>query len=308
MDEETLDNQLIITETENGERLDKVLSESLEDLSRTMIQKLIKEGHVRVNEGQVKPNYKVQMEDRVEWQMPNMEEPDILPEDIPLNILYEDADVIVINKPRGMVVHPAPGHYTGTLVNALLFHCQDLSGINGIMRPGIVHRIDKDTSGVMVAAKNDRAHQSLAAQLKAKTTERVYQAIVHGVPMHDKMTIDAPIGRDEKDRKKMAVNLKNGKNAVTHVQIEERFSHYSLASCRLETGRTHQIRVHMAYINHPIAGDPKYGPKSTLAIDGQALHARELGFVHPSTGEDMHFSAPLPEDMTQLLTELRNNG
>lgn len=294
-----------VTEIQNGERLDKLMNDELEDQSRTLIQKLIKDGAIKVNDKGVKPNYRLQNGDHVSWFIPEVEEPDILPEAIPLNILYEDADVIVVNKPRGMVVHPAPGHYTGTLVNALMAHCQDLSGINGVMRPGIVHRIDKDTSGVLVAAKNDLAHQSLADQLKAKTTQRVYLAIVHGNPQHDKMTIDAPIGRDEKDRKKMAVNLKNGKDAVTHVQVLEHFSRFALVSCQLETGRTHQIRVHMAYIDHPIAGDPKYGPKKTLPIEGQALHASELGFNHPRTGESMHFQAPLPEDMEALLNDLK---
>lgn len=299
------EQEFIVAEEQVGERIDKLMNDELVEHSRTMIQKMIKEGTVKVNLHDVKVNYRLQSGDQISWSVPEIEEPDILPEDIALDILYEDPDVIVINKPRGMVVHPAPGHYTGTLVNALMAHCKDLSGINGVMRPGIVHRIDKDTSGVMVAAKNDRTHQSLADQLKAKTTHRVYVAIVHGNPQYEKMTIDAPIGRDERDRKKMAVNVKNGKDAVTHVQVTEHFSRYSLVSCQLETGRTHQIRVHMAYIKHPVAGDPKYGPKDTLPIEGQALHASELGFKHPATDEFMLFKAPLPEDMESLLKDLK---
>lgn len=298
-------NERTILEDQAGERLDKVMSEELDELSRTMIQKLVKDGDIKVNEKDVKPNYRLQEGDVIQWTIPEAEEPDILPEAIPLDVVYEDEDLIVVNKPRGMVVHPAPGHYSGTLVNALLYHCKDLSGINGVMRPGIVHRIDKDTSGLLMAAKNDKTHQSLADQLKAKTSHRVYQAIVHGVPKHDRATIDAPIGRDEKDRKKMAVNLDHGKHAITHFKVLERFAGYSLVACQLETGRTHQIRVHMAYIGFPIAGDPKYGPRKTLPIDGQALHAAELGFTHPSTGEEMRFTAPLPEDMAKLLNELR---
>jgi 23S rRNA pseudouridine1911/1915/1917 synthase len=298
-------NEINILEDQAGERLDKIMSDELDELSRTMVQKLVKDGDIKVNEKQVKPNYRLQAGDVIQWALPVTEEPDILPEDIPLNVVYEDSDLIVVNKPRGMVVHPAPGHYTGTLVNALLYHCKDLSGINGVMRPGIVHRIDKDTSGLLMAAKNDKTHQSLADQLKAKSSHRVYQAIVHGVPKHDRATIDAPIGRDEKDRKKMAVNLNHGKEAITHFTVLERFAGYSLVACQLETGRTHQIRVHMAYIGFPIAGDPKYGPRKTLSIDGQALHAAELGFTHPTTGEEMRFTAPLPGDMAQLLEGLR---
>jgi 23S rRNA pseudouridine1911/1915/1917 synthase len=298
-------NEINILEDQAGERLDKVMSDELGELSRTMVQKLVKDGNIKINDKEVKPNYRVQEGDVIQWELPETEEPDILPENIPLNVVYEDTDLIVVNKPRGMVVHPAPGHYEGTLVNALLYHCKDLSGINGIMRPGIVHRIDKDTSGLLMAAKNDKTHQSLADQLKAKSSHRVYQAIVHGVPKHDRATIDAPIGRDEKDRKKMAVNLNHGKEAITHFKVLERFAGYSLVACQLETGRTHQIRVHMAYIGFPIAGDPKYGPRKTLSIDGQALHAAELGFTHPTTGEEMRFTAPLPDDMAQLLEELR---
>jgi 23S rRNA pseudouridine1911/1915/1917 synthase len=289
-----------------GMRIDKFLNGRLPDLSRTHIQELIKSGSVTVNGQSVKPNYKVAANDIIVMERPEPEPLDVRPENIPLDILYEDEEIIVVNKPRGMVVHPAPGHLSGTLVNALLAHCRDLSGINGVLRPGIVHRIDKDTSGVLVCAKTDRAHRALAEQIKAKVTHRIYKAIAHGVFEHDHGTIDAPIGRDEYDRKKMAVTRKNAKEAITHFFVEERFKNYTYVTCRLETGRTHQIRVHLAYIGHPVAGDPKYGPRKTLDIDGQALHAAELGFSHPATGEWMIFRAPLPEDMARLLEQLRN--
>ncbi|MFC4617276.1 RluA family pseudouridine synthase [Camelliibacillus cellulosilyticus] len=296
----------IITQAEEaGERIDKFLHRYLESISRTRIQELIKKGEVFVNGKQTKANYKLEAGDRVTAHIFEPEPLDVKPEMIPLDIVYEDRDVIVVNKPRGVVVHPAPGHESGTLVNALLAHCRDLSGINGKLRPGIVHRIDKDTSGLLVCAKNDRAHQALADQLKEKTTHRVYQAIVHGVLEHAKGTIDAPIGRDEHDRKKMAVTRKHAKNAVTHFTVIERFASYTYVSCKLETGRTHQIRVHMAYIAHPVAGDPLYGPRKTLDINGQALHAAELGFIHPTSGAMMRFEAPLPDDMRHLLDELK---
>lgn len=255
----------------------------------------------------MKSNYKVQQGDQIELDEPAPEEIEIKPENIPLTVVYEDSDVIVVNKPRGMVVHPAPGHYTGTLVHALLFHCKDLSGINGEIRPGIVHRIDKDTSGLIMAAKNDHAHEQLSKQLKDKTTGRQYKAIVHGVLSHTKGTIDAPIGRDQKDRQKMAVTHMNSKAAVTHFTLEETFNEYSYVTCELETGRTHQLRVHFNYIEHPIAGDPKYGPKRTLDISGQALHAETLTFVHPRSEEKMAFTAPVPADMQRLLDELRDS-
>lgn len=289
-----------------GTRIDKFLNGRLPDLSRTHIQELIKSGAVTVNGQSVKPNYKVAANDFLVMERPEPEPLDVRPENIPLDILYEDEEIIVVNKPRGMVVHPAPGHLSGTLVNALLAHCRDLSGINGVLRPGIVHRIDKDTSGVLVCAKTDRAHRALAEQIKAKVTHRIYKAIAHGVFEHDQGTIDAPIGRDEYDRKKMAVTRKNAKEAITHFFVEERFKNYTYVTCRLKTGRTHQIRVHLTYIGHPVAGDPKYGPRKTLDIDGQALHAAELGFSHPATGEWMIFRAPLPEDMARLLEQLRN--
>lgn len=236
--------------------------------------------------------------------IPEPEELDIQPEDMNLEIYYEDADVLVVNKPRSMVVHPAPGHTSGTLVNGLMHHCTDLSGINGVMRPGIVHRIDKDTSGLLMVAKNDMAHESLVNQLVAKTVTRRYKAIVHGVIPHDKGTIDAPIARDKKERQSMTVD-ENGKHAVTHFQVLERFKDFTLVECRLETGRTHQIRVHMKYIGYPLAGDPKYGPKKTLDMNGQALHAGILGFDHPRTGEYIQFEAPIPEVFEDALNILR---
>lgn len=230
--------------------------------------------------------------------------PDIEPEDLHLDIYYEDADVLVVNKPKGMVVHPSNGHFTGTLVNGLMYHCKDLSGINGVLRPGIVHRIDKDTSGLLMVAKNDYAHEKLAAQLGEKTVTRKYFALVHGNIPHEAGTIDAPIGRDPADRQRMAV-VDNGKDAVTHFRVLERFDRFTFIECRLETGRTHQIRVHMKYIGHPLAGDPKYGPKKTIDFGGQALHAGVLGFRHPRTGETLTFEAPLPDDFAHLLNTLR---
>ena len=287
-------------------RIDKFLSEQLPDQSRSYLQKLLKEGNVTVNEKPVKANYKVQLSDTVRLELPEPENPDILPEDIPLDILYEDHDVILVNKPKGMVVHPAAGHYTGTLVNALMFHCkEDLSGINGVLRPGIVHRIDMDTTGVIIACKNDLAHNSIAAQLKEHSITRRYQAIVHGALKDDEGVIDEPIGRSPKDRKKMAVNYNNGKSAVTHYKVLTRFKDFTHIECRLETGRTHQIRVHMASIGHPLLGDAVYGPaKCPYKLQGQTLHAGILGFVHPRTGEYMEFSAPLPEYFEELLRKL----
>ncbi|KXG43741.1 RluA family pseudouridine synthase [Tepidibacillus decaturensis] len=297
----------IIEAEEATERIDKFLSEQFEEWSRSQIQQWIKEGNVTVNGRMVKANYKIQEDDEVVLQVPPQKELNIEPESIPLDIVYEDQDVIVINKPRGMVVHPAPGHYSGTLVNALLYHCKDLSGINGVLRPGIVHRIDKDTSGLLMAAKNDLAHESLARQLKDHDVHRIYLALVHGEIPHDLGTIDAPIGRDPHDRKKMTVIHKNSKHAVTHFVVKERFQGFTLVECKLETGRTHQIRVHMQYIGHPLVGDPLYGLKKTLKIDGQALHAKTLGFKHPRTNEYMEFDSELPEDMQGLIEELRAN-
>ncbi|WP_462409208.1 RluA family pseudouridine synthase [Neobacillus sp. Marseille-QA0830] len=295
-----------ILEEQAGDRIDKVVSSLNEEWSRTQVQEWIKDGNVVVNGKKVKPNYKCSLNDRLEINIPEPEELDVLPEEMDLDIYYEDRDVLVVNKPKGMVVHPAPGHLTGTLVNGLMAHCKDLSGINGVLRPGIVHRIDKDTSGLLMVAKNDMAHESLVNQLVKKTVTRKYLALVHGIIPHDFGTVDAPLGRDPKDRQSMTV-VDNGKHAVTHFHVLERFKDFSFIECQLETGRTHQIRVHMKYIGYPLAGDPKYGPKKTLDLGGQALHAGILGFIHPRTNEYLEFSAPLPEYMEQLLDSLRNN-
>lgn len=292
-----------------GERIDKHVTDGLGEgtASRSQVQEWIRSGSVTVNGKAVKPNAKVAAGDEIEVRIPDPEPVEALPEDIPLDVVYEDADVIVINKPRGMVVHPAVGHSSGTVVNALLYHCRDLSGINGVMRPGIVHRIDKDTSGLLMAAKNDLAHASLAQQLKDHTVLRRYYALAYGVLPHERGTIDAPIGRDKNDRKMFAVTDRGSKRAVTHFAVLERFDDYTLVELRLETGRTHQIRVHLKYIGHPIVGDPMYGGRAgrTLGMVGQALHAGVLGFVHPRTGETLEFSAPLPADMEHALYTLR---
>ncbi|OFC74162.1 RluA family pseudouridine synthase [Bacillus thuringiensis] len=296
--------QVTVAAEQKNERIDKFVAGINNEWSRTQVQQWIKDAVVTVNGKAVKGNYKVKEEDEITVTIPEPEELDIQPEDLNLEIYYEDADVLVVNKPRGMVVHPAPGHTSGTLVNGLMHHCTDLSGINGVMRPGIVHRIDKDTSGLLMVAKNDMAHESLVNQLVAKTVTRRYKAIVHGVIPHDKGTIDAPIARDKKERQSMTVD-ENGKNAVTHFQVLERFKDFTLVECRLETGRTHQIRVHMKYIGYPLAGDPKYGPKKTLDMNGQALHAGILGFDHPRTGEYIQFEAPIPEVFEDVLNILR---
>jgi len=291
---------------DKGERLDKFLSQQLPDVSRTLVQQWIKDGNAKINGAAVKPNYKLNAGDAIQLDVPEAQPLDIKPEQIPLDVVYEDADVIVVNKPRGLVVHPAPGHSSGTLVNALLYHCRDLSGINGVMRPGIVHRIDKDTSGLIMAAKNDLAHRHLAAQLKAHTVGRKYIALVHDNLAHDQGTIDAPIGRDAQDRKLFTVTDKNSKRAVTHFTVLERFGDCTLVELALETGRTHQIRVHMKFIGHPLVGDPAYGRSKGVAMEGgQALHAALLGFEHPRTGEWLQFEAPLPGDMAMLLESLR---
>jgi 23S rRNA pseudouridine1911/1915/1917 synthase len=291
-----------------GQRVDKFVTAQGE-WSRSLVQSWIAEKRVTVNARAVKANYRLQRGDRVALRVPPPEHLAVTPEEIPLDIVYEDADIVVVNKPRGMVVHPAPGHHTGTLVHALLAHCGNLSTINGVYRPGIVHRIDKDTSGLLVAAKNDSAHASLASQLSAHTVERSYTAIVHGDMGHERGTVDAPIGRNPNQRQEMAVVRKNGKRAVTHFVVREKFKGYTLVDCRLETGRTHQIRVHMAFIGHPLVGDPKYGPKKNrFSIQGQALHARTLGFTHPRTGEEMTFEAPLPQDMVDILNRLRRES
>lgn len=287
-----------------GERIDKALSQMEESWSRSQIGNWLDEERILVNGAPVKAKYKVKQGDVIEVTIPEVEDLEIVPEDLDLDIVYEDADVLVVNKPRGMVVHPAPGHASGTLVNGLMHHCKDLSGINGVARPGIVHRIDKDTSGLLMVAKNDVAHESLVNQLVEKSVTRKYTALVHGHIAHEKGTIDAPIGRDQKDRQKQAV-VDKGKHAVTHFQVIERFGEFTLVECRLETGRTHQIRVHMNYIGFPLAGDPKYGPRKTIDFNGQVLHAGVLGFVHPVTKEYLEFEAPLPDDFKQLLEEMR---
>ncbi|WP_408606231.1 RluA family pseudouridine synthase [Bacillus thermotolerans] len=288
-------------------RVDRVAAGLSEEWSRAQVQGWIKEGLVKVNGQAVKSNYKCAEGDELLIEIPEPEPLDVEAEEMPLDIYYEDADVLVVNKPRGMVVHPAPGHLTGTLVNGLMAHCKDLSGINGVMRPGIVHRIDKDTSGLLMVAKNDLAHERLVQQLVDKSVTRKYQAIVHGIIPHDHGTIDAPIGRDPKDRQSMTI-VNGGKEAVTHFRVLDRFKDFTLVECVLETGRTHQIRVHMKYIGYPLAGDPKYGPRKTLNIDGQALHAGVLGFVHPRTEEYMEFEAPAPEDFKQLLKLLSKSN
>ncbi|PYZ97947.1 RluA family pseudouridine synthase [Alteribacter lacisalsi] len=299
-------HETTITEEQQGQRIDKALASVL-TFSRSQIQHFIDEGLLKVNGNEIKNKYKVQPGDHVTLMEPEPEELDVTAENLDLDIVYEDADVLVVNKPRGMVVHPAPGHTSGTLVNGLMHHCTDLSGINGVVRPGIVHRIDKDTSGLLMVAKNDTAHESLVNQLKAKTTKREYRAIVHGLISHDTGTIDAPIGRDTDERQNMTVTERNSRDAVTHFHVIERFKNHTYVTCELETGRTHQIRVHMKYIGFPIMADPKYGPrkKSSYPIDGQALHAAVLGFKHPRTGEMMTFEAPLPEDMQACLAQLK---
>lgn len=293
--------QLTITEGMTG-RLDKVLATQFDQYSRSQLKHWLDDGLVLVNGQQLKAKYQVQVGDEIQITPPATQAVDLVAQNIPLDIVYEDDDVLVVNKPQGMVVHPAPGHPDGTLVNALLYHAP-LSTINGEFRPGIVHRIDKDTSGLLMVAKTDRAHQSLTAQLKAKTNEREYVALVHGVLKEDRGTINAPIGRSPKNRQQQAI-VANGRPAVTHFEVLKRYQHYTLVSCRLETGRTHQIRVHMKYINHPLAGDPVYGPRKTLPGNGQYLHARTLGFTHPVTGEVLTFTAPLPAWFEQQLTYL----
>jgi 23S rRNA pseudouridine1911/1915/1917 synthase len=289
------------------ERVDKYITEVWgEEVSRSQVQLWIAGEHVKVNGSSVKANYKLSVGDVVEVIVPEPTMVEIVAQDIPLEVVYEDHDLIVVNKPRGMVVHPAPGHSSGTLVNALMYHCKDLSGINGELRPGIVHRIDKDTSGLIMAAKNDKAHVSLAAQLKEHTVTRRYIALVHGSIGHDQGTVDAPIGRDPHDRKMFIVKEKNSKNAVTHFTVQERLGDYTLLELKLETGRTHQIRVHMKFIGHPMVGDPIYGRGKGVKFTGQALHAAVLGFVHPSSGEYMEFNAEIPPELQDLIVSLRS--
>ena len=297
----------VFTADRTDERLDLFLVRRLPDLSRSYAQRLIADGQVTVDGTARKANYKLRGGEEIVCTMPPAEEIEICAEDIPLDILYEDADIIVVNKARGMVVHPAAGIYTGTLVNALLWHCHDLSGINGALRPGIVHRLDKDTSGVMVAAKNDMAHHYLARQIRDKDARREYRAIVHGNIVPRAGVITGDIGRHPTDRKKMAIVRENGKPATTHFEVLERFGSYTYVSCRLETGRTHQIRVHMTSIGHPLVGDPKYtAKKNPFAIVGQALHSLTLSLTHPRTGTEMTFTAPLPADMEEILHALHS--
>lgn len=304
MSEENIQDEFIFTAEKNEGRIDKYLTEKLESMSRSKIQKLIDDEQVLVNGETIKSNYKIEKNDEIEVYIPEPETVDMVAENIPIDIIYEDRDIAVINKEQGMVVHPGAGNPNGTLVNALLYHMDDLSGINGEIRPGIVHRLDKDTSGALVIAKNDESHVHLSNQLQNRTMKRTYWTIVHGSIPHEHGTIDAPIGRDPKNRQKFAVTS-NGKEAITHFKVLEHFKQYTLVEVSLETGRTHQIRVHMSYINYPVAGDEVYGPKKTLKGNGQFLHARSLEFIHPRTGEKMKFEAPLPKIFEQILGQLR---
>ncbi len=297
--------KLIITEQEAGQRADVALAAMLE-LTRSNMQKLLEEGRAVKGAKVLKANYKLRLGDEITVTLPEPQPLDVQPENIPLDIIYEDDDVVVVNKPRGMVVHPAAGNYNGTLVNALLYHCKNLSGINGVIRPGIVHRLDKDTSGIMICAKNDAAHVSLSQQIQNKTAQRTYLAVVRGNIKTDEGVIETLIARDKNDRKKMAVVKEDGRQAITEYRVLERFGKYTIVRCRLRTGRTHQIRVHMEYLGYPLVGDPKYSPmKTPFAINGQALHSQTLEFDHPRTGQRLHFEAPLPEDLQKIVTRLR---
>lgn len=300
--------EIFTIETDDvNKRVDVFLNEEMEDVSRSALQKNIEKGNITVNGEKISKNYKLRLGDIVEAELPPPENIDIVPEDIPLDIMYEDDDLIVINKPQNMVVHPAPGHYTGTLVNALMFHCGDnLSGINGVLRPGIVHRIDKDTSGVLVIAKSDLAHKGLSEQLAEHSMKRVYNAIVYNSFSEESGTVDRNIDRYKNDRKKMAVVMQGGRNAVTHYKVIEKLGKYTWVELQLETGRTHQIRVHMSYIGHPLLGDPVYGPKKCpFNLNGQVLHAKVLGFIHPRTGEYMEFNSELPDYFSSLIERLK---
>ncbi|MDD6467810.1 MAG: RluA family pseudouridine synthase [Erysipelotrichaceae bacterium] len=299
------ENKWMIEPKQVSTRLDKFLLENIDDVSRTRIQQWITNGDVMVNGEISKSNYKVRLHDVITLDRPEDVEYDLTPVDMNLDIVYEDHDIIVLNKPKGVVVHPGAGTKEVTLVHGLLYHCQDLSGINGVLRPGIVHRIDKDTSGLLVVAKNDKAHVGLSEQLVDKTMSRKYYALVHGELAHDHGTIDAPIGRDEKDRQKMTVTDKNSKQAITEFFVKERFKGFTLVECHLKTGRTHQIRVHMQYIKHPVVGDPKYSYRKPLTDHGQLLHAFELTLIHPITEERMTFTAPLPAEFQEILQSLR---
>lgn len=302
-----MDTYLFEIQENQQMRLDKYLAEQFPEQTRSYLQKLIKDGEVLVNGKNVKTGYQLSKGDEVSVNIPEPKELDVEPQKMDLDIVYEDDDVILINKPKGMVVHPAPGHTTDTLVNGLLYHCKDnLSGINGVARPGIVHRIDRDTTGILIVCKNDMSHNSIAAQLKEHSINRRYRALVHGTLKEDTGTVEGAIGRHPIDRKKMSINEKNGKPAVTHYTVLERFGNYTLIECKLETGRTHQIRVHMSSIGHPLVGDEVYGPaRCPFKLQGQCLHAMVLGFVHPRSGEYMEFSAELPEYFEELLRKLR---
>lgn len=299
--------RLTVGQENQGKRLDVFVSSSVPDLSRSAAQRLVEEGNVKVNGG--KPSKKTQMKtgDTVCVTVPDPVEMEAYPENIPLNVVYEDEDLLVVDKPKGMVVHPAPGNPDGTLVNALLYHCRgNLSGIGGVLRPGVVHRIDKDTSGLLVVAKDDQAHSSLAAQIKEHSFDRFYHAVVYGNLKEDSGTVHQPIGRHPTDRKKMAVTDKNSRDAVTHFEVVERYQGFTHVRLKLETGRTHQIRVHMAYIGHPVAGDPVYGPRKVISsLEGQCLHAKTISFLHPKTGELLSFDSPLPGYFTRFLSTLK---
>lgn len=299
----------LVKDIEEEVRIDKYLSLIYENYSRSFFQKLIKSGYVTANDKVIKANYVVQFDDLVSISFPENKETTIQAENIPIDILYEDDDLLVVNKPKGMVVHPSAGHYSGTLVNAIMFHCKDsLSGINGEIRPGIVHRIDMNTTGSLIVCKNDESHVCIAEQIKDHSCNRIYEGIVIGNPTNDEGTIEGPIGRHPVDRKKMAINEKNGKPAITHYKVLERFNGYCYVQFKLETGRTHQIRVHMSSIGHPLLGDDVYGGNSNKFkhLEGQSLHAKNIGFVHPKTKEYMEFSAPLPDYFVKLLSSLRN--
>lgn len=306
MFDENIQEEFKFEVEKNSGRIDKYLTEKLEAMSRSKVQHLIASGYVLVNDEKIKANYKLDAGDSIEVFVPEPETVDVEAENIPVDIIYEDQDIVLINKAQGMVVHPGAGNPNGTLVNALLFHIKDLSGINGEIRPGIVHRLDKDTSGILIVAKNDEAHVHLSEQLQKRTVKRKYWALTHGVLAHEHGTINAPIGRDPKDRQKFTV-IKGGKDAVSHFKVLERFKSYSLVEVSLETGRTHQIRVHLNYIDHPVAGDKIYGPRKTLEGKGQFLHARMLEFIHPRTGETMSFEAELPNLFEETLDRLRKN-